>query len=143
MTTQIGIWIDHAHARIVTLQNGEALPVTTVNSNVEGHHKASGGAGVQPPAHLHGVATRSRERHRIGELVRYYRDVAKQLSSAGALFILGPGEAPRELLDAITRHHAPLAARVAGVERADKLTDAQLVARVRAFFGSDSRTGPA
>ena len=72
------------------------------------------------------------ERHRA-HLDRYYDDVIAQMGVPDALLIVGPGEAKLELKERLSRSKMFAALSVA-VEAADKLTDAQIVAKVKQHF---------
>jgi hypothetical protein len=76
----------------------------------------------------------SRQRALTGELDRYYDNVIAALRGYAGLLLLGPGEAKKELHARLVKVH--LGARVRAVETADKLTDRQIVAHIRGFFGS-------
>ena len=75
---------------------------------------------------------RYEERHRQ-DLDRYYDDVIRQLGEPDALLLFGPGEAKRQLKDRLGRSN--LLSQSIAVERADKLTDPQIVAKVKEHFG--------
>ena len=51
-----------------------------------------------------------------------------------ALLLFGPGEAKRQLKDRLSRSQAP-SERVVAVESTDKLTDPQIVAKVKEYYG--------
>ena len=67
-------------------------------------------------------------------LDRYFDAVIDQLAGPDRLLILGPGEAKGEL-ERRFRHSKAHAGCVVDVETADKLTDSQVVARVKEYFG--------
>ena len=74
----------------------------------------------------------SQQRALSGELHAYYDSVIARIRSADSILIFGPGEAKNELSARLDAHQ--LGGRVAGVEVADKLTDRQIAAKVRAYF---------
>jgi hypothetical protein len=69
-------------------------------------------------------------------LDRYYDEVISQLGPLEGLLILGPGEAKLQLDARLTGCRA-LPGDAIDVEPADKLTDPQTVARVKAHYGLD------
>jgi hypothetical protein len=73
------------------------------------------------------------ERH-SHDLDRYYDAVSRQLTEADELFIFGPGDAKLELKERLRRSKAH-SERSIGIETADKLTDPQIVAKVKEHFG--------
>lgn len=136
MGKQVGLWINHAGARIVAL-DAEPVSVKTIESNVEGHRKSAGHAGAPRPAHV-GGGTESRDERRHGEhLRRYYDEVAALVRGADQLLIMGPGEAPAEFQTRLHRLGWDPCATV--LRRCDKMTDVELTAAVKSYFG---RPGP-
>jgi hypothetical protein len=128
MSPTVGIWIDHAQAIIVSASDG-GVTATTLKSDVAAHPRY---AGQQDG----GGEKKYEERHRQ-RLDCYYDEVIRKLGRPEALLILGPGEAKLELKERLHRIKAPLAPSIE-VETADKLTEAQIVAKVKAHFHVDS-----
>ena len=127
MSAQVGVWIDHSRAVIASSSAGQ-VTTKTLNSDVEGHPHY---AGQQDG----GGEKKYEERHRA-HLDRYYDEVIDQIGVPDALLILGPGEARLELRERLSRSKALKALSVT-VEAADKLTDAQIVAKVKKHFRID------
>ncbi len=67
------------------------------------------------------------------QLDRYYDEVIGRIGTPDALFVVGPGEARLELT-ARLGHVAALSACAVDVEAADRLTEPQIVAKVKAHF---------
>jgi len=125
---QVGLWIDHRRAVIVTLEGkGDKGTVQEVLSGMEKHIRYEGGSDVQE-----GPAEDQVDKRYTGHLSKYYEDVADHLKDAGAILILGPGEAKTEL-EKVLAHHG-LGKVVAGVQAADKLTDNQIAVLVRQHY---------
>ena len=144
--TYTGVWIDHREAIVVSISNtGER--VSRIASNAEGHYRLSGGSRSRTPYGPQDVASEDRiERRRMQQLHRFYEKVKKAICLADAVFIFGPGEAKWELRKEL-REPKSLFSKIVGIElcieRADKMTDKQVVARVRAFFEDNKRAwGP-
>ena len=129
MTSQVGLWIDHRKAVIVTV-SGEGEATRIVESGVEKRVRYSGGArsGTSHESRL-GTGEDTRERHFEGQLTKYYDEVIAGIRSAEAILIFGPGEAKGELRKRL--EHDGLGARIVGVETVDKMTDRQIAAKVR------------
>jgi hypothetical protein len=129
---QAGLWIDHRKAVIVTASNaGETT--TVIESNVERHAHFSVHPGVGGPhGSREGAPEDTRERHFEGELAKYYDEVIARIRDAEEILIFGPGEAKGELKARL--EHDGLASRIVGVETVDKMTDPQIVAKVRERF---------
>ena len=124
MGREVGIWIDHKKAVIVTISAGHVSTKTLV-SDVGPHRRYAG-------AQESGGEKKYEERHRH-ELDRYYDDVISQLGEPDALLLLGPGEAKLQLKDRLGRSNS-LSQSIVAVESTDKLTDPQIVAKVKEHY---------
>ena len=122
---RVGIWIDHKRAVIVSVSEGRVTS-ETLESDVEAHPRYSGqqdGGGEKKYEERHGQ-----------HLDRYYDEVISRLGQPDALLIFGPGEAKVELKERLSRSKAS-SERTVDIETADKLTNPQIVAKVKAHFG--------
>jgi hypothetical protein len=136
MEAYVGVWIDHEQAFIVTLQKGRQ-DLIHVESNVEGHVRLSGGSRTASPWGPTDVAPEGRpERRRVHHLRRFYQDIVRRIERADRVYVFGPGEAKLEFVKEMRKTKA-LARRIAAVEPADRMTERQVVAKVRAFFAGD------
>jgi hypothetical protein len=127
MSRDVGIWIDHQRAVIVHAAR-EGSTTETVESDVAPHPRY---AGQQDS----GGEKKYEERHGH-DLDRYYDAVIERLAKPERLLILGPGEAKGELRERFTRAKSHAACTV-DVETTDKLTDRQILSRVKTHFGVD------
>jgi hypothetical protein len=137
MNDHAGVWIDHRKAVIVGLTpDGEVT--TVILSRVEKHPERGGDSPMKGAYEARQVpADDSRQRALTGELNIYYDAVIAGLRDYGSLFLLGPGEAKTELQFRLIK--SKLGARVVAVETADKMSDRQIVAKVRTHFGGAAR----
>jgi hypothetical protein len=126
----VGVWIDHKKAVIVSASDNH-VTTRTLESDV-GAHSHFGGQQDS------GGEKKYEERHRQS-LERYYDEVIDRLGKPEALLIFGPGEAKLELKERLGQSGAANRL-VVEIETADKLTDPQIVAKVKEHF---STTGPA
>ncbi len=133
MVPKAGVWIDHRKAVIVAISpSGEQTLL--ILSNVEKHPQRSGDSPLQGAHEARQVpADDSRQRALTGELNRYYDDVIAALRQYEHLLIFGPGEAKGELNKRLGRMKS--AGPIAAIETADKMTERQIVAKVRTYFG--------
>lgn len=130
MKKEVGVWVDHKKAIIVTGQ-GEAIEI--LESKLEEqprfnggtHGKVHSGAQVFLPEDQH-------DRHVLEYLHKYYAEIISHLREAQAILILGPGEAKFELEKQLKQ--TPLQKYLSGIETADKMTTRQLAAKVKQFF---------
>ncbi len=132
MKKQVGLWIDHRKAVIVTLTDaGEET--REIHSNLEKHLRFAGGS------HADGAqsAEDMRDRGFVNELGEYYDGVIASIRDAEAIQIFGPGEAKGELRKRL--ESKALGGRIVGIETADKMTDRQIVAKVRGRFPKSRR----
>jgi len=125
MDHKVGIWIDHKRAVIVA-SSATGLTTKTLESEVDAHHRFSGP--------LEGGGEKKYEQRHGEQLDRYYDDVLGQLGRPQAVLILGPGEAKLEL-ERRLRRSAVFSDSVVTGETTDKLTDPQIVAKVKEHFG--------
>jgi hypothetical protein len=125
MKRDVGLWIDHRKAVIVTVSDEEE-ETKLLESGMEKHVRFAGGSDVDEGA------DDMRDRQFANHLARYYDRVIESIGDATSILILGPGEAKGELEKRL--QGTELAGRVVGVETVDKMTDRQIAARVRERF---------
>ena len=133
----VGIWIDHGKAVIVSA-SADRVTVNTLASKVGPHTRYSGRAGSMMPEggpQDEGGEKRYEERYRQ-HLDQYYDEVISHLGQPEALLIFGPGEAKLQLKERLS-HFKALSKCIVGVETTDKLTDSQIVAKVKEHYGVD------
>jgi len=124
MKKEMGLWIDHSEAVIVSI-TGEGEEIKRIHSDVEPHEHYSANAPQGSPE--------DRRDRRFGEhLHQYYGEVIAAIREADSILILGPGEAKGELEKQLELQK--LSGRIVGIESADKLTEPQIVAKVRRYF---------
>ena len=125
MKPKVGIWLDHKSAVIVSTSAGHVTS-KTLESEVGAHPRYSGQEG--------GGGEKKYEQRHGEQLDRYYDDIISQLGLPEAVLIFGPGEAKLELKERLSRSKA-LSGCTVDLETADKLTDPQIVAKVKDHFG--------
>jgi hypothetical protein len=130
MTRNVGIWIDHRDAYIVSL--GKAGEETQrVESGMEKHVRQSGHSTMAK-----GHGENQRDRQFAAHLGKYYDEVVTRVRDADAILIFGPGEAKGELQKRLAGKG--LGERIVGVETIDKVTDPQFVAKVRQHYSKEA-----
>lgn len=126
MSHDVGVWIDHRKAVIVSIAAGH-VTTRTLESDVSAHpHFAGSQEG--------GGEKKYEERHNL-RLDRFYDDVISQLGQPDALLLFGPGEAKLQLKERLARAR-PSSERMVAVDTTDRLTDPQIVAKVKEHFGT-------
>jgi stalled ribosome rescue protein Dom34 len=138
MSVKVGIWIDHRKAVIVRL-DGETVEVEALESGLEKRVRLAGGSRSRTLYGPQDIASESQRDRRYAKHVNeYYARVLKSVGRVSAILVFGPGEAKQELIDRIDE-----AARFRNasteMKRSDKLTQRQIVARVKQHFGVATR----
>lgn len=130
---KLGIWIDHKEAFLVSLQ-GDQTAVAHIESNADSHYKPSGGWKASGTSVAQSVSKEQTADERLKhQLHQYYQQIATEADKVNRVYICGPGaaktELEKEMAKAKSRH-----AKVEAVETCDKMTEKQIVAKVKSFF---------
>jgi hypothetical protein len=132
MQKQVGLWIDHRKAVIVKIED-EAVVTQEIVSNIEKHVRFSSGTHSNAFNNPQGPASEdSRDRQFGGHLDIFYEKIKSIIHDADSIWIIGPGEAKVELESCLKSHS--ICGSITGVEPADKMTDKQIVSKVRKYF---------
>jgi stalled ribosome rescue protein Dom34 len=132
MKTRVGLWIDHKKAVIVSVTDkGEEIAL--IISRGEKQFRRSGDSPLKGDYESQQIpADDLRQRTVTEHLKLYYHAVVAAIGDAESILIFGPGEAKGELKKYLKRKN--LGGRIAGIETVDKMTDHQIVAKVREHF---------
>ena len=129
---KVGIWIDKKMAKIVSIE-GQQENIETLTSGIESF-RAKGGSGTKLKGGPQDVVQDSkyleREKHQIAAFVK---DIVPKIKNANTIVILGPAQMGMKLKDELSKKHGPLHEKVVAVEKADNMTDNQLIAWVRNY----------
>lgn len=132
MKKEVGLWVDHREAVIVTEVNGVEM-IRKIRSNMEKHVRFSNSRRSKAPIKSPmSTAEDMRDRQFGDHLGRYYEGIVSLIKDADSIWIMGPGEAKIELENRLKQDE--LGGRIVGLVNADKLTDRQIVAKVRRHF---------
>jgi hypothetical protein len=135
MKTNTGLWIDHREAIIVVLtETGEETH--RIESTVEKQLRRTGESPLASFESQQAPADDSRERAYTGHLAHYYDAIIAHLRDAASILIFGPGEAKGELKKRFD--HNPNSKHLITVETTGKMTEPQIVAKVRHHFHDDA-----
>jgi hypothetical protein len=124
MKRKVGLWIDHKKAVIFSMSD-EGAEIKRISSEMEKHIRFSGGAQEDSEED-------NRDKRFTGHLNNYYDKVISYIHSAESILIFGPGEAKSELKKRL--ENEKLHKNIVGMETTDKMTDNQIVAKVRQRF---------
>ena len=135
MKTNVGLWIDHRKAIIVTITDkGAAIGLTV--SAVEKQLRRTGSTPLKGPySALQVPADNVKKRIFVNHLNVYYDMVIASLAKVDSILIFGPGDAKNELVKRLKKHK--LDGRVVSVKTSDKMTTKQIAARVQKYFGEE------
>ena len=135
MRKNTGLWIDHKEAFLVSIE-GEQTIVEHVKSGAERHHKPSGGWKSGGTSVAQAVSNEHvDEERRKHQYHAFYQKVIGLLGDSASLALFGPGEAKVELAKEIEKLNE-LHKKVTAVEACDRLTENQLIAKVKAFYSA-------
>jgi hypothetical protein len=134
----LGVWLDHREVFLIWVsEDGE---VGTEHAKMD--YSANGektGLAMSAGAHVYGGlaphADPTQKRHR--QQRRFYDRIYRAARQADAVYIFGPGQAKQEL-NKFLSGHKDFNGRVRAVESAERMTEPQMVARVRQFFRKES-----
>ncbi len=143
MKKYIGIWVDHKKAVIVTKKQPERsyeedveLAVTQISSDVERKVRLAGGSRTRnTPWGPQEIAVDSKiEARQKQQLKKFYHRIIEFIKDADKILIMGPEEAKLELKKEIEKSKA-LIPKIVGVHTSDKMTNNQIAAKVKSYFG--------
>ena len=132
MGTQVGLWVDHRKAVVITI-NEKSGDISLTMSKVEArsrHLEDSRHSGAYESQLV--PADDSRQKAETGSLNIYYDEIIAGIDRAVSILIFGPGEAKHELRKRFEK--SALSDCVIAVEAADRMTDRQIEAKVRKHF---------
>jgi stalled ribosome rescue protein Dom34 len=125
--------LNHFHV-VVWLDNREAR-VTAFSATAADHSRIHA---TDPHQHLHTKTHSAGSGHSPVDH-DFFERVCAALSTAGAVLVVGPGNAKTELMKHIAQHHPLLTPKVSAVQTVDHPSDGELLALGRAFFKGDDR----
>lgn len=134
MQNLVGVWVSRGQAKIVNLTPDGQSQLLTLESKVESRRKSTGGAPSRVPYAHGGVSAPKQSERLTNQLHDFYCNILQRIHSAEKIYVLGPGLAKKELQKEMKKRKNFLA-KLAAVESSDKMTDPQLVARVKTYYG--------
>jgi hypothetical protein len=132
MKKEVGLWIDHSKAVIVSIED-EVEVIREIQSNMEKHVRFSGDDHSKSSAKAQGsTAEDMRDRQFNNHLGIYYDGVVSLIGAADSILLFGPGEAKVEMTKRLK--NAGFGDGTIAVETGDKMTNRQIAAKVRDHF---------
>jgi hypothetical protein len=132
MKQSAGLWIDHRRAFVVTLSDGgeETLQIL---SGVDRHlSRTDGVQSNEKFESLNFVADDKQQREFTGHLETFYKLVHEAIRGIESVLLMGPGEAKGELKKMMNKSGG--SQKPAMLEADDKMTNPQIIAKVRKHF---------
>lgn len=127
MTKDIGLWIDHRQAILVTLDD-KKIGTKRIASDVEKKTRNALNTDGAPDQ-----MTEIRQDRRFDKFLgRYYDEITEYLQDADSIVIFGPGEAKGELQKTLEEKSS--SKRIRAIDTADNMTVGEVVAKVREYF---------
>ncbi len=132
MKREVGLWIDHTKAIIVTVM-GEKEETRHVKSDIGKYVYFSGGSYASPLYGICSITGKGKQDLAFQDfLSAYYEGVIAMIRHADSIWIVGPGEAKEELEKQL--QHDQHNAHTVGIESMGKLTSRQIAAKVRQHY---------
>ena len=132
---KIGLWLDHSKAHFIDMSKGSAI-VETAYSEREINVRTKGEGADGTLLGNNRATNNENHKHNHDRMVmnEYYHLLSDRLQSYDTIYLFGPTSAKDELYNKLTedKHFAHKAITVAS---ADHLTENQMVAAVKKFFG--------
>lgn len=120
------VWIDHREAKVFHFNASDVDRLVLKAEHPERH------------IHRHRTVGSGHE----AEDPHFLEETAKAIADAGAVLIVGPGQAKTSLMKHIEKHHPRQLASIKAVESADHPSDGQIVAHARKYFKAEDRITP-
>ena len=128
----MGLWIDHRKAVIVSV-SGKGEEIRVIEAKAEKQPGRFDGVRSTTPYEAQTVQADGRQDIKYADKLNiYYDEVTSVLHEAESILLFGPGEAKGELKKRLEDDH--LDHLIRAVETVDKMTDRQVVAKVREYF---------
>lgn len=135
MKRQVGIWMNTDKAVLVSLLNGKEEKVQTIESDVESraHNPREEKPGSRTGTVLMDVDKKmtQRKNHQMHD---YFEKVMNSITSeAGEIYLFGPANTKKHFEKELKKHPG-YSSKKLEVESADKMTQPQMIARVKHHF---------
>ncbi|HDR89792.1 MAG TPA: hypothetical protein ENN63_09235 [Bacteroidetes bacterium] len=134
MDTKLGIWLDCEKACLIFLLDDQ-VRVEHIASEVESRVRIEGE--TKEASRLGGMfinPVRKRTERRKHQFKEYFERLLSHMKGVGEIYLFGPAETGKKLGKEI-RGNKSLRNIPVHVEKADKMTENQMIARVKKFFG--------
>ena len=135
MKKQVGIWMNTDKAVLVNLLNGKEEKIQTIESEVESraHNPREEKPGSRTGTVLMDIDKKMTQR-KNQQLHEYFERVINSITAeAGEIYLFGPANTKKHFEKKLKKHPGYSSAKLE-VESADKMTQPQMIARVKQHF---------
>ena len=130
----MGVWLDGSKAVLVTIQ-GDGTKLNTIKSGIDTHERIEGETNQSGRFGNQFVEDRKAKEKRIREMeTKFLHRIMKAVSPADQLLVFGPAMMKTRFEKKFNGEHGPKP-NLRAVQAADSMTDNQIAAHVREFFG--------
>ena len=133
MEKNVGIWLDNEKAYIITLVDGNEN-VEKIESNVETRVRIEGE--TKSYSRLGGMfinPQKKKTKRKNHQLKDYFKHIIGKARDANGIYIFGPADA-KTSLKKVVQQEKNLNRKLRRVDSSDRLTENQMVARVKEVF---------
>jgi hypothetical protein len=133
MKKEVGLWIDHQEAILVSLQNGreETRKITiNIEKKVQYSHSKNQGHPYGSQNLNNQVLPASQPEDHKGI---FFNSIVEVIGDADSIWIFGPDNAKRELETRLKK--SKLKSCIMGIETIEKMTIPQIISKVNTFYG--------
>lgn len=128
-----GIWIDLERAVVMSWEEGQ-LKIQNIFAEIEDYHVKGGARSKTPYGPQDNVSEHKYLERKKHQIQSYFNQIQKLIFQAEELYIIGPAKTKNELYRFLVNkpqfRYKPIT-----VETADLMTQNQMVAKVKKFFG--------
>ena len=133
---KIGVWMDHAEARLIE-PGTDAKSIRAIQAPGSGRERFPGESPDGTQLGNYRSTNNEFHKHRKEEnnIREYFEYLVTQLQSYDEIFIFGPTTAAKEFNN-YTQKEKVLLNKIVELEKADYMTDPQLIKRVKDYFSA-------
>ena len=136
MKNSIGVWLDHATAKLIEISSDKAL-ITTIQSPYKKHIRIPGLSISKErfgPDFYYNLEYKIHNR-KIHDLSSYYKDLINRLKGFDEIVLFGPTKAKTELYNLLIQNkHFSL--KTISIESKDKMSEKQMTTFVKKYFSN-------
>lgn len=136
MKNTIGIWLDHATAKLIEIRSDKAS-ITTIQSPYKRHIRIPGLSQIKErfgPDFYYNLEYKLHHR-KMHDLSSYYKDLIKRLNRFDEIVLFGPTKAKTELYNLLIQDKQ-FKLKTISIESKDKMSEKQMATFVKKYFSN-------